>query len=544
MKNHHNKIGRNTLNFYYKEVFDELEEVLGETFTKLPLRIKTGYANVVTKHSRIIKTNQHIKNPKSFYMLEQEVESYFNDRKTFRAVNDTGYFLAPSKKEKGAFVIKKSGGENTTYYQPTNWIKKTVRAANGVNGRKGWANGYQLSDTLQQVASKVESIEDEELTLINHKQQTINEVVEGNGGSLFATESNKTPTNNLNLEVNINLQTLEQHKELIMEVGGEVWKLGQEEYKNRRVGILAAIKRRLVAGRWVEEDGAGEFTIGGVKYNSLPIYIKSFVDSDLSIDTITQRYSEIDKLQNLAKRNSNNSIPIIYTEASTGRYTAKEGLLQSYHKSVRYAALKDCYEYDLEAAHQNILLQLLTVSNKDLSQDEINGISAIYDYTRYKDDTRLNLLIDIDCEDISQVKEALQALTYGAHLNDNPFQAITNIFDNNKDIINRFNNHTFIKNYKAGFNLAHTILVGDAKEVTNIVGITKPRKNKSKDLAHILQGYERSVIDAIIKHSNKDEIALLLHDCVVFYNKQSTDKLSEIVQSETGMCLEFSEVKY
>ena len=29
-------IGRNILNFYYKEVFDELEKTLGETFTNLP----------------------------------------------------------------------------------------------------------------------------------------------------------------------------------------------------------------------------------------------------------------------------------------------------------------------------------------------------------------------------------------------------------------------------------------------------------------------------------------------------------------------------
>jgi len=266
------------------------------------------------------------------------------------------------------------------------------------------------------------------------------------------------------------------------------------------------------------------------------------------VDSITQRYNEIDKLQKLARNKSNYSTPIIYTEASTGRYTAKEGLIQSYHKSVRYAALRGCYEYDLEAAHQNILLQLIySADNNDFSQEEINGIDAIYDYTRYKDDTRLNLLIDIDCGEMSKIKEALQALTYGAHLIDNPFQAIANIFENDKDVIDRFKNHTFIQNYKAGFDLAHKVLVGDKKEVTNItniLGITKPKESKSKNLAHILQGYERNVIDAIIKHSNKDEIALLLHDCVVFYNKQSASELSRIVKEETGFELEFSEEQY
>jgi len=182
-------IGRNTLNFYYKEVFDELEKTLGETFTNLPPRIKSGYANVVTKHSRITKTNQHIKDPESFYMLDREVESYFNDARDFRCVNDTGYYLLPNKKEKGAYTLKRKEENDSTYFNPTNWLISTVMAANGVNGQPGWANGFKLSDQLQKVADKVEAIKDKELTLINHKQQTITEVVEGNGGALFATKS-------------------------------------------------------------------------------------------------------------------------------------------------------------------------------------------------------------------------------------------------------------------------------------------------------------------------------------------------------------------
>lgn len=538
-------IGRTTLNFYYKEVFDELEKTLGETFTNLTPRIKSGYANVVTKHSRITKTNQHRKDPESFYMPDSEVESYFNDARDFRCVNDTGYYLLPSKKEKGAYTLQRKEEKNSTYHNPTNWLISTVMAANGVNGKPGWANGFKLSDSLQKVANKVESLKDKELTLINHKQQTITEVVGGNGGALFATESKLNPTNNLNLEVIIDVQTLQEHRNLIMEIGNEVWKSEQEEYKQSKHKLLSNVERRLVAGKWVAEDGAREFTIGGVKYNSLPTYIKSFIDSNISMNSLHNRFNEIDKLLELTKGKQTPSIPIIYTEASTGRYTAKAGMLQSYNKSVRYAALRGCYEYDLEAAHQNILLQLLnTLSNQDLTEDEINGIDAIYDYTKYKNDTRLNLLIDVDCEDISQIKEALQALTYGAHLVNNPFQAITNIFDNDKAVIDRFNNHTFTRRYKEGFNTAHRLLVGNDKEITNEVGITKPRETKSKDLAHILQGYERQVLDAIIKHSNKEDIALLLHDCVVFYKQQDPSYLSDIVKTETGFSLEFSEEIY
>ena len=70
------------------------------------------------------------------------------------------------------------------------------------------------------------------------------------------------------------------------------------------------------------------------------------------------------------------------------------------------------------------------------------------------------------------------------------------------------------------------------------------RDGEARELAHILQGYERLVLDVIIEHSNRKDIALLVHDCVVFYNKQSRDELTRIVKENTGFELEFSEKQY
>jgi hypothetical protein len=78
----------------------------------------------------------------------------------------------------------------------------------------------------------------------------------------------------------------------------------------------------------------------------------------------------------------------------------------------------------------------------------------------------------------------------------------------------------------------------------NAVGIKFEKDGDARELAHILQGYERLVLDVIIKHSNREDIALLIHDCVVFYNKQSTTELSRVVKEETGLELEFSEGEY
>ena len=69
-------------------------------------------------------------------------------------------------------------------------------------------------------------------------------------------------------------------------------------------------------------------------------------------------------------------------------------------------------------------------------------------------------------------------------------------------------------------------------------------KNNSKVLAHLLQGYERQIMDVIIENSKQKDIALLLHDSIIFYNKQSIEKLSVIVKKEIGFDLTFSERKY
>ena len=101
-----------------------------------------------------------------------------------------------------------------------------------------------------------------------------------------------------------------------------------------------------------------------------------------------------------------------------------------------------------------------------------------------------------------------------------------------------------MKRYRDIFKLASDYLVKGKEEIINGVGIPFAKNTNAQALAHILQGYERQVLDAIIKHSNKDDIALLLHDCVVFYNRQDPKHLSDIVEKETGFTLQFSEELY
>jgi hypothetical protein len=74
----------------------------------------------------------------------------------------------------------------------------------------------------------------------------------------------------------------------------------------------------------------------------------------------------------------------------------------------------------------------------------------------------------------------------------------------------------------ASFSIAHNHLVGDAKQMINAVSIEVETTKKAKDMAHILQGCERQVLNSLIAHCNTKDIAILLHDCVVFYNELIT----------------------
>ena len=135
-------------------------------------------------------------------------------------------------------------------------------------------------------------------------------------------------------------------------------------------------------------------------------------------------------------------------------------------------------------------------------------------------------------------------MTYGARLSRSTKQSVYKTCKGDKNLLDRVCNNDWLKQLQTTFKLAHKHLVGDNKEIVNAVGIKFEKDGEARELAHILQGYERLILDVIIEHSNREDIALLIHDCVVFYNKQSTTELSRVVKEEIGLELEFSEEEY
>ena len=510
---------------YPSSLLLETQKVLGEEFSRLPERIQIGYATTFWKHSNIIKHNKHNRKPDSFAMGKKEIVRNFTDPRDFRKVNDNGYSLRPKRTRHGSIESKnilckeRTGG--ATSYPPTKWLDSTAVAFSG--GRKsfikGSKNGFQLSPKIQQLVDDWFEKPIEEISaskgMVNRYGKSALEIASDYGGAIIRDISRVSKRTNINVIIHININSLIQHKK---ELAKSLTKTVEEE---------------------AEEQGNSGEDLGGVKVKpntSKPS--KTLTIKDFTEESIQQRIFEINRLLATSREQNSPSIPVFYREVRTGRYTAQNAVLQGYHRSVRYAALRGCYEYDLEAAHQNILVQLL-----DRKKIDFPELDVVREYVENKQGTREQLATDLNTP-IDTVKEILQALTYGAQLTSNKRQKIYESCEGDLELIDRVINNPLLMKFASTFEIAREHLVGDNKVITNAVGIKREPETKAKAMAHILQGCERLILDALITNSDPNDVALLVHDCIVYYIRKSRTELSRIVKENTGFDLEFSEKQY
>jgi len=138
-------------------------------------------------------------------------------------------------------------------------------------------------------------------------------------------------------QLNYTLQILSQHNTDALIKGDTSW--------DKVLNKLSKIEGR--EGR-AEEHRDNVKALGGVKVkNNYSKSLKSLAIKDFTSISINERLVEINKLLATSREEASGAIPIFYEEAKTGRYTAKNATLQGFHRSVRYAALKGCYEYDI-----------------------------------------------------------------------------------------------------------------------------------------------------------------------------------------------------
>ena len=534
------------------------KQVLGVEFSRLPVRMQTGYINVLWNHHNLIKSNTHSQDTDSFFMDAHEVESYFTDLRNFRAINNNGYFLIPKRTRhgiiEGRYNFSRKTGLDATYCNPTNWIVKTIKSAQGFKSYKeGYSNGFQLSPMFSQLFVDWKNNQilntNTQLDMINRKGERVKDIVEKIGGAIYRTKSAIRQTININADVKLNYESLAKHKNLLLDLQVRLKGLNESEF-NHEVRLIKDDEKH-----------------------------KGFMSSQLFDHlSIIQSINETNRLLINVKGEDRPSISIFYEESSTGRYMAKNGMLQNYHRNVREAAFKGCYEYSVEMLFPNILNHFTQTDDLlnsvvdrvvnyrgpswgyfdvveedereelgvyEYFEDLIRPFKELWDGQYFSISTITTFAEELD-SDFDTINQAILVLSYGGQLSGNCRTLIFKVCNSDVALVNRIINHHIIGSYAifadfcCNFGSLDSIDTGSG----NAVGIISMIKNNSKVLAHLLQGYERQIMDVIIEHSKQKDIALLLHDSIIFYNKQSIEKLSVIVKKEIGFDLTFSERKY
>ena len=531
----------------------ESQRVLEEEFTRLPNRIQTGYTLVFWNHNELIRHNTHNRRTDSFPMDTEEVTHYFADPRNFRAVNDNGYYLNQKNTRhgiiEGQYALLRKEAKGVMYCEPTKWIIKTIDAFQSWSevGVIGTKNGYILDSKVKRFVdawiAQTESELPKQRGMINRRGDSAKQIAKYYGGAIRRDLSKVSKRVNIRVLIKVDIDSLLLHKKQLNNTLNKLNNYGVEELiKESDIWLKVLEEMHHIEAR---EEGAEapaekERALGGVKVKN--IYskaLKSLAMKDFNRKSINERIDEITKVLTTIREENSSTIPIFYEEAKTGRYTAKNAILQGYHRSVRYAALRGCYEYDLEAAHQNILVQLL-----DREKIDFPELDVLREYVKDKKKIREELSKTL-MTSVETVKQLIQALTYGAQLVRNKKQSIYDICEGDQELIERVITNPWLEKLAKTFLIAHKHLIGDKKILKNAVGIkSETLSGKAEAMAHILQGYERLVLDTLIRHSKPKDVALLIHDCIVYYTPKNTSDLSSIVYENTGFNLEFSEEPY
>jgi len=508
-----------------------LKAALGDRFTVLPERVQKGYTTLLWNNQYIANANRHTKDSASWKTSAKTLKLLFGDPQIFRDVNTNGFYMSPNKSTlKTRFKICREDDQDATYYPPTEWVKVTFTGYAATSGRKGVLSGYQTSPEILKI------LEDWSEKAVLDESQPSGFDINIRGIEDLAKKGDLLE--NIDTLVRVNMMSLFEYRfqlELIQEylesLNLEVIHQGTKEWQKCMEYIEGMTGERKGEGR----EGT-DWGIVDPKPSLKPL--QTLLLKDLTLNNNSQQLIQIKKLFTMLRELDFKGIPVTYELRSTGRYFATNATLQGYFKEVRYAALHSCYEYDLESAHQSILLQLL--DNKGIDFPELK---LLREYVENKKVIRQQLSEELQLP-LEIAKNILQALTYGARLSRSPEEAIYRECDGDKEAIERVVTHPWLAQYRKVFEKAHKHLIGDKKNFKNALGIVCEKAGVSQQMAHLLQGHERQVIDSLIKRSNKGDIALLLHDAIVFNGKTSSSDLSAFVKRDTGFDLVFSEEAY
>jgi len=211
--------------------------------------------------------------------------------------------------------------------------------------------------------------------------------------------------------------------------------------------------------------------------------------------------------------------------------------LQSCSKEVRHAALGNCIEYDIE----NSVYAWRYTEAKRIAQElnEKIKLPCTLDYLSRKSVLRKQIaketILNIskyDSVNIKLIKRAFTAISFGAkgtaqavrwYANGkSQTQALNDIIMNKEDR-KRFLTHPFVSEFIGEQKTISSIIYEYHKQVLESINEVKvnDKLNKAKALAYLYQQQERRLLESAIKHFNKSNVLLEVHDAFYIRNEQN-----------------------
>jgi len=230
-------------------------------------------------------------------------------------------------------------------------------------------------------------------------------------------------------------------------------------------------------------------------------------------------------------------IPTTYRESPAGRlYAEGSANLQRCAGEVRQAALKGCYDVDIENCHWSLLSQMaarIGITTPNVSH-----------YLAHKKATRAELASAAGIS-LDDAKFVLLAMIYGATLARSPKQHTHAIEERiGKDAADHLRHFEIVTNLHQDVKRARNAIISDYAQRTKKSGVLVNDAGREigikaaarEKLAHILQGAESVAMQSMINvlHSS---IALLQHDGLTIHGKPDLDHLETRLKTDTGYTL-------
>ena len=249
-------------------------------------------------------------------------------------------------------------------------------------------------------------------------------------------------------------------------------------------------------------------------------------------------------------------IPHYYEESSTSRKYGKGMLnLQTLPKRIRYAALPNCYVYDLQAGAYSLLAILAKQVKPELETPFIDKYVKERAYIRRKITNDI-FGVDFDGKLSGIIKEAFTAIGFGAKLQtmnqyrktkDELIFALDKIFHTDKwgnTKTKAFLEHPFVVALTQEYEGVKQVIVSEFKDENYDLELNKgfpfirlddggKQKSNSKMLAHLYQSLERNVLDIMVEVAG-NKLLLPVHDGIVTSDKIDLSQLDAKLKGSLG----------